>query len=119
MARKRLKRSEQTASLLHEHVYVANGYPYIFGIDEAGRGPWAGPVAAGAVCLPVTDPKLPERLKGVKDSKQMTPIQRDVLSDAIKGMALAWGVGSASSAEINDIGIDPACRLAMRRAQTA
>jgi ribonuclease HII len=110
------KRRERTASLLHERLYHSQGYAFIFGIDEVGRGPWAGPVVAGAVCLPITDSRLSPKLKGVKDSKMMTPRQRESLVDTIKEVALAWGIGKASSVEINDLGISPATRLAMRRA---
>ncbi|MBI5671226.1 MAG: ribonuclease HII [Chloroflexi bacterium] len=106
----------QTASLKHEHEYHACGYRYIFGLDEAGRGPWAGPVAAGAVCLPVDRSNLSKMLAGVRDSKQMTPRQRAALVERIQATALTWGVGSASSAEIDDLGIVPAVKLAMQRA---
>lgn len=105
-----------TASLKHEHDYHAHGYRYIFGLDEAGRGPWAGPVAAGAVCLPFDQRDLSRTLAGVRDSKQMTPRQRVALVERIQSVALTWGVGSASSAEIDDLGIVPAVKLAMQRA---
>lgn len=106
----------QTASLKHEHDYHAHGYIYIFGLDEAGRGPWAGPVAAGAVCLPLNRPDLSKTLAGVRDSKQMTPRQRAALVERIQSTALTWGVGSASHTEIDELGIVPAVKLAMRRA---
>lgn len=109
----------KTASLRHEHEYHAHGYTYIFGLDEAGRGPWAGPVAAGVVCLPLERPGLSKTLAGVRDSKQMTPRQRAGLVKRIQSTALAWGVGSASSMEIDDMGIVPAVKLAMRRALDA
>lgn len=106
----------QTASLKHERDYHARGYTFIFGLDEAGRGPWAGPVAAGVVCLPLDRRDLGKILAGVRDSKQMTSRQRAGLVERIQSTALAWGVGSASSAEIDDLGIVPAVKLAMRRA---
>jgi len=88
------------------------GVRLIAGLDEAGRGSWAGPVAAGAVILsPAAD--LVERLKGVRDSKQMTPKQRAFWAERIRAVALAWGVGFASCAEIDELGIVPATRLAM------
>ncbi|HEX2906229.1 MAG TPA: ribonuclease HII [Phototrophicaceae bacterium] len=105
-----------TASLKHEHEYYASGYPYIFGLDEAGRGPWAGPVAAGAVCLPLDRPDVSKVLPGVRDSKQLTPRARSGLVARIQETALTWGVGSASNTEIDEIGIVPAVKLAMRRA---
>jgi ribonuclease HII len=85
------------------------------GLDEAGRGAWAGPVAAGAVILPA-DAAILERLSGVRDSKQMTPLQRARWAEQIQAAALSWGVGFASSLEIDAIGIVPATRLAMQRA---
>ncbi len=89
------------------------------GLDEVGRGPWAGPVTAGAVCLPCDRSDLLTVLEGVRDSKQMTPRQRVGLVEAIKATAVAWGIGSASSTEIDTLGIVPATRLAMHRASLA
>lgn len=109
----------KTASLRHEREYYAQGYSAIFGLDEAGRGPWAGPVAAGAVCLPLDRRDLGRLLAGVRDSKQMRPRARATLAERIKETALAWGVGSASSAEIDSLGIVPAVKLAMQRALDA
>lgn len=113
------KRANQTASLLYERQYARSGCQRIIGLDEAGRGTWAGPVTAGAVCLPVERRDLQQVLIGVRDSKQMTVRQRETLADRIKEVALAWGVGSASAAEIDALGIVPATKLAMRRALEA
>lgn len=110
------KRASKTASLLYEHQFQQSGCHRIMGFDEAGRGTWAGPVAAGAVCLPLDRKDLSKVLTGARDSKQMTPRQRAQVADKIKTIALAWGVGSASSAEIDDLGIVAATRLAMKRA---
>jgi ribonuclease HII len=85
-------------------------------MDEAGRGPWAGPVAAAAVMLPLERDDLPLLLKGIKDSKQMTPLQRQNAVETIKTTALTWGIGSASPAEINTLGLTAALKLAMQRA---
>ena len=93
----------------------AAGIVDIAGIDEAGRGAWAGPVAAGAVILPAR-PDLLQILAGVRDSKLMTPLQRAKWAQVIQATAAAWGVGLASSEEIDAMGILPATRLAMRRA---
>jgi ribonuclease HII len=101
---------------MYEHQFQQSGCNKIMGFDEAGRGTWAGPVAAGAVCLPLERKDLSKILTGVRDSKQMTPRQRASLVDKIKEIALAWGVGSASSAEIDDLGIVGATKLAMQRA---
>ncbi len=93
----------------------AAGFVSPAGLDEAGRGAWAGPVSAGAVILP-HDPGLAERLHAVRDSKQMLPKQREYWAVEIKAAACAWGVGFASSQEIDRLGIVPATRLAMQRA---
>ena len=90
------------------------GVRRVAGMDEAGRGAWAGPVFAAAVALP-DEPGISERLAGVRDSKQMSPRQRTVWADVIRAEAAAWGVGSADSAEIDALGILPATRLAMLR----
>ena len=85
----------------------------VCGIDEAGRGPLAGPVTAAAVILP--DPVPPE-LAGLDDSKKLTPKKREKLEPLIKQHALAWAVASASVHEIERINILQATKLAMRRA---
>ena len=83
----------------------------ICGIDEAGRGPLAGPVVAAAVVLA---PDL--RIVGLCDSKQLSPAQRERLADAIRERALAWALGRAEPAEIDRYNILGATLLAMRRA---
>ncbi len=64
----------------------------VAGLDEAGRGAWAGPVAAAAVVLP-PEAGVASRLSGVRDSKQMAPAARQRWADAIRESAAAWGVG--------------------------
>lgn len=93
----------------------AAGLKVLAGIDEAGRGALAGPVAAAAVILP-PEAKIVDYLRGVRDSKQMTPEQREVAREKILDYAVTWGVGFASSQEIDLIGILPATRLAACRA---
>ncbi|MDX1993100.1 MAG: ribonuclease HII [bacterium] len=110
------KRAFRTAGLEFEEQAVADGYRCIVGFDEVGRGALAGPVVVGAVCLPINQPDLRERLMGVRDSKQMTPRQRAGLVEAIQSLAVSWGIGSASADEIDQIGINPATFLAMGRA---
>ncbi len=85
------------------------------GIDEAGRGAWAGPVVAAFVILPA-EPSICNLLSGVRDSKQMTIKQRENWVEKIKEFASEWGIGSADHAEIDQLGILPATRLAMKRA---
>jgi ribonuclease HII len=98
-----------------ETVLWARGLKKIGGIDEAGRGAWAGPVFAAVLVLPDC-PGLEPLLKGVRDSKQMTPSQREHWAEKLKEEAAGWGVGQASSLEIDSIGILPATILAARRA---
>lgn len=86
----------------------------VCGVDEAGRGPWAGPVSAGAVILNPDD--LPP---GINDSKALTERRRFALEPEIKARALAWGVGFASVEEIDELNILRATGLAMRRAVEA
>lgn len=87
------------------------GYRRIAGVDEAGRGPLAGPVVAAAVILPVRC-----RLIGVDDSKQLSVSERDRLYAAIMDRAVSVGVGSSTAEEIDRINILEATKLAMRRA---
>ncbi len=105
-----------TAPLRHEHDLHAQGFRRVAGLDEAGRGAWAGPVMAGAVILPPDRPNLDCALAGVNDSKLLTPHRRESLARCIQETALSWAVGSATSAEIDMLGIVPATRLAMKRA---
>jgi ribonuclease HII len=86
----------------------------VCGVDEAGRGPWAGPVCAGAVILKAR--KIP---KGVDDSKKLTAKRREELEAEIKDKAVAWSVGFASVEEIAALNILHATGLAMRRAVQA
>ena len=90
---------------------MAGAARLIAGIDEAGRGPLAGPVVAAAVIL---DPARP--ISGLRDSKLLSARQRDVLAIEIRANALAWSVGEADVAEIDTLNILQATMLAMRRA---
>jgi len=119
----------QKPNLREEMALYAEGYRHIAGLDEAGRGSWAGPVVAGAVILPIVRPDLSqepvlseaspescrriEGLEGVRDSKQLTPRQRERQYGIIKSAALAVGVGIVPPEEIDEIGIVPATRQAM------
>jgi ribonuclease HII len=102
--------------LEHERSLVKQGYRLIAGVDEAGRGAWAGPVYAAAALLPVERPDLLCALDGVKDSKQLSPRRREALLDVVSQVALSLGVGNASAGEIDELGIAAATRLAMARA---
>lgn len=95
-----------------------HGHTLIAGIDEAGRGAWAGPVMAAAVILPLAQPdKLDALLQaGVNDSKQVTARRRERLYALIRQTAVAVGMGGVSAAQIDKDGILYATRVAMRRA---
>ena len=84
---------------------------WVCGVDEAGRGPLAGAVVAGAVVL---DPENP--IAGLKDSKKLSATRREFLFEQIQLKAKAWGIGEASPTEIDEINILQATMLAMRRA---
>lgn len=92
-----------------------DGFARLAGVDEAGRGALAGPVAAAAVILP-PGPHTARTLSRVRDSKQMTPPERERWAPVIREAALAWGVGLASAEEIDALGIVPATKLAALRA---
>ena len=104
-----------TPDLSFETDLWQSGISLVAGLDEAGRGALAGPVAVGAVILP-NDPRLLLTLSGVRDSKQMTPLARARWVDAIKSSALAWSLGWASAKEIDSFGIAASTRLAAERA---
>ena len=90
---------------------MGQGYSFVAGLDEAGRGPLAGPVVAAAVILP-----RGFRLPGLNDSKKLSLAQRLRLEEAIKERAVAWAVGQATPAEIDQLNILKATKLAMIRA---
>lgn len=89
----------------------AAGHGPVCGVDEAGRGPLAGPVCAAAVILPM-DLSIP----GLNDSKKLTEKKREALFPVIQEQALAWSVGWATAEEIDEINILQATFLAMKRA---
>ena len=106
-----------------EQALWLRGLTAVAGLDEAGRGAWAGPVCAAAVILPAFEPAgaqaLLARLNGVRDSKEMSAAARTERAVVIRAEAAAWGVGFASNEEIDGVGIVPATRLAMVRALAA
>lgn len=98
----------------HELELTAQGFQSVAGVDEVGRGTLAGPVVAGAAILPA-------RLRGrwtvlIRDSKQLTPDQREEAYGHLVKVAVCYGVGAADSQEIDQIGIVAATRRAMARA---
>jgi ribonuclease HII len=103
-------------NLSEERALFAAGHAHVAGLDEAGRGAWAGPVYAAAVVLPLNRPNLAGLLDGVRDSKLLSPARREALLPTIESVAVAVSVGWADPAEIDEIGIAPAARQAMLRA---
>lgn len=101
---------EQEPWVLDETFRQKGLYP-LAGVDEAGRGPLAGPVVAAAVIFPPGT-----RIKGLKDSKLLKPSQREFLFDEIMLAALSWGVGIVEAAEIDRLNIAEATRRAMEKA---
>ncbi|MCL2488222.1 MAG: ribonuclease HII [Oscillospiraceae bacterium] len=102
-----------TSEVLHEFdaAIRLEGHPVLCGVDEAGRGPLAGPVYAAAVIL---DPEnLPE---GLNDSKKLSIVKREKAFDSIREKALAYSIASAGVEEIENINILQATMLAMKRA---
>jgi ribonuclease HII len=87
------------------------GHDVVVGIDEVGRGAWAGPLMVGAAILPVD-----RRVNGVRDSKMLTEPGREFLFDRVARWCTAWAVGAASQEECDDLGMADAQRLAARRA---
>lgn len=87
------------------------GDDVVVGVDEVGRGAWAGPLSVGAAVLP-TD----RRVYRIRDSKMLTEVERERLFDRIAGWCRAWAVGHASQEECDALGMSAAQRLAARRA---
>ena len=87
------------------------GFKFICGVDEAGRGPLAGPVCAAAVILPIDT-----KIEGLDDSKKLSEKKREILFDIIKEKAVAYGIAFADVAEIEELNILGATYLAMCRA---
>ena len=87
------------------------GHAVVAGMDEVGKGAWAGPLTVAAVV-----PARTRRITGVRDSKMLTEPEREALYERITDWAEAWAVGHASNNECDDLGMSEAQRLAARRA---
>ena len=109
----RAKKEEErlAAMLVHEDFLMARGFKHIAGVDEAGRGPLAGPVVAAAVILP---PGL--KIAGLNDSKKLSCKKRNLLYEEITARALDYSLAGATPLEIDHLNIGQATNLAMRRA---
>jgi ribonuclease HII len=98
-------------SLTLEHELWADGHEIVVGVDEVGRGAWAGPISVGAAVLPPD-----RRVYKIRDSKLLTELEREHLFDRIASWCQAWAVGHASQVECDTLGMSAAQKLAARRA---
>ena len=107
--RKALKTS--APSLGVERALWAEGHEVVVGMDEVGRGAWAGPLTLGAAVVPKD-----RRVNKIRDSKMLTEREREALFDRIAGWCVAWAVGHASQVECDELGMSAAQKLAAQRA---
>jgi ribonuclease HII len=104
----------KSPGLHHEHRLWASGFDVVVGVDEVGKGAWAGPLTLGAVVVPKD-----KRVYKIRDSKMLTEPEREALFDRVGNWCDAWAVGHASAAECDELGMSDAQRLAARRALEA
>lgn len=102
---------ESAPGLAVEKELWAEGADYVVGVDEVGRGAWAGPLSVGAAVVPAD-----RRVYKVRDSKMLTENEREALFDRLAGWCVAWAVGHASPAECDELGMSAAQKLAASRA---
>jgi ribonuclease HII len=114
---RQMHKQKHTPTLVEEMALLEQGYSFVAGLDEAGRGCLAGPVVAAAVILPLADDTA-QRFVGVNDSKQLTQQARECLYDLIMQHAISVGVGIGSVAIIDERNILQATKYAMRTALT-
>jgi ribonuclease HII len=109
----RLRKSLKTKSpnLAVERRMWDLGHEVVVGVDEVGRGAWAGPISVGAVVVPRNS-----RVYKIRDSKMLTEYEREALFDRVAEWCVAWSVGHASHDECDELGMSTAQRLAARRA---
>jgi ribonuclease HII len=103
--------SPTVPTLVRERALWAEGYEVVVGVDEVGRGSWAGPISVGAAVLP-----RERRVYKVRDSKMLTEGERERIFPRLTGWCAAWAVGHASQQECDDLGMSAAQKLAARRA---
>ena len=110
---KRMLSASQRPTLVFEQRFWTQGYRFVAGLDEAGRGALAGPVVAAAVILSPEADHEPLLAAGVRDSKLLTPSRRDRLFELVCQQAEGWAVGLVSASEIDRLGIVAATQQAM------
>ena len=101
----------KSPSLQYERMAWARGKAVVVGMDEVGRGAWAGPVSVGAAVLPQD-----KRIYKIRDSKMLTEPEREAMFDRLAGWCVAWSVGHASPRECDELGMSAAMTLAAGRA---
>lgn len=106
-------KEKNTDKLRYEREFLSQGVKYIVGVDEAGRGPLAGPVVAAAVIMPLDESEI---IPGVDDSKKLSEQKRERLAEEIKKRALAYAICEVDEKTIDEINILQATRLCMKRA---
>src|SRR5438093_892511 len=121
-----MKKAEEVfPNLNFELTFWRDGFRYVAGLDEVGRGAWAGPVVAAAVIFPVVSArtartwarsKIFREVAQVNDSKQLSPLLREDLFEPIRACATSCATGAASHEEVDVLGIVRASHLAMQRA---
>ena len=114
MAVTRQRKRTTAPNRLLERELHDRGHELVVGIDEVGRGAWAGPLMVGAAVLPID-----RRVNGVRDSKMLSERGRELLFDRVASWCTAWSVGAASHDECDELGMADAQRLATRRALAA
>ncbi|MDQ0145171.1 ribonuclease HII [Pseudarthrobacter niigatensis] len=112
-ARKAAARGTKAPTLRHERTFKAQGIRFLAGVDEVGRGALAGPVSVG---IAVVDLERQKPLAGVRDSKLLSPAERERLDPLVRRWSVASAVGHATAGEIDSLGIIAALRLAGTRA---
>lgn len=106
----RLTKKRAPTRRVEQELWAA-GHEIVVGVDEVGRGSWAGPLMVGAAVLP-----RDKRVNGVRDSKMLTEREREALFDRVAAWCTTWAVGAASQEECDSLGMADAQRLAARRA---
>ncbi len=106
--------ASRAPTLRVERELWADGHEFVVGVDEVGRGAWAGPISVGAAVIDSS-----RRVYGVRDSKQLSESQRERLFDRLTNWCVSWAVGHASERECDALGMSAAQRLAARRALDA
>lgn len=110
------EQKDEHPDLENEIALLRQGYRFIAGLDEAGRGAWAGPVVAAAVILPPDRPDLAKLLTGLNDSKRLSPRRREQFFDLIQEFAIGVSVGLAAPGLVDELNVVRATRYAMQQA---